>query len=309
MPDKVLCKQLHATHAHNIRAHTRYSAYERIKAGDALVFSWKHRLVMKKVVQVIEYSDFESMLRHEGVRACLPHLKDDDFTAALRVYHSFPDYKTKAKHYGVVAFKLAPLNRTPVVQSSFNMPSLFLQAMVAEVDRVESMQNRSTFQPPTPPKMTGAASAPQSTELSDGAITTPKMTGAVSAPQSTELIQKVAQRITNGESYRTACVTLGFNLNENKEYKGSNTSDYSRLRTQVKKARDEQRNVLVQWTERLVEELKKVTFHLKYVTERYRLLQEKLDKCECASSRKRKITHLSSSEKTKSLNDPVSVLI
>ena len=81
----------------------------------------------------------------------------------------------------------------------------------------------------TIPKMTGAASAPQSTELSDDVITTPKMSGAVSAPQSTELIQKVAQRITNGESYRTACEALGFNLNENKEYKGSNTSDYSRL--------------------------------------------------------------------------------
>ena len=56
---------------------------------------------------------------------------------------------------------------------------------------------------------------------------------------------------------------------------------------------------------RLVEELKEVTFHLQYVTEQCRVLQEKLDKCECASSRKRKITHLSSSEKTKSKNDPV----
>ena len=319
MPDKVLCKQLHATHAHNIRAHTRYSAYEKIKAGDVLSFSWKHRLVMKKVVQVIEYSDFESMLRHEGVRACLPHLKDNDFTAALRVYHSFPDYKTKANHYGVVAFKLAPLNRTPVIQSCFNMPSLFLQAMVAAVERVESMQNRTTFQPPTPPKMTGAASAPQSTQLSDGAITTPIMTGAANAPQptqlsdgaittpimtgaanapqSTQLIQKVAQRIANGEKYRTACEALGFNLNENKKYKGSNTPDYSRLQSQVKKAKDKKRKVLVKWTERLIEELKKVTFYLRYVTERYRVLQEKLGKCECASSRKRKITHLSSSEK------------
>ena len=306
MPDKVLCKQLHTTHAHNIRAHTRYPSYERIKAGDALFFSWKDRLVMRNVVQVSAYSDFESMLRHEGVRACLPHLKDDDFTAALRVYHSFPDYKTKAKHYGVVAFKLAPLNRTPVVQSAFNMPSLFLQAMVAEVDRVESMQNRSTFQPPTPPKMTGAASAPQSTELSDGAITTPKMTGAVSAPQSTELIQKVAQRITNGESYQTACEALGFNLDENKAYKGSNTSEYSRLQCQVRKIKAKQNKRLAKTNVRLVEQVKDLTFQLKYFKEQCRILKEKLEKCECPSSRKRKIgipTHLQP-KKTKSKHDP-----
>ena len=288
MPDKVLCKQLHATHAHNIRAHTRYPSYERIKAGDALFFSWKHRLVMRKVVQVMEYSDFGSMLRHQGVRACLPHLKDDDFTAALRVYHSFPNYKMKAKHYGVVAFKLAPLNRTPAIQSSFNnIPSPFLQAMVAEVDRVESMQNRSAFQPPTPPKMTGAASAPQSIEL----------------------MQKVAQRIANGENYRDACEALGFNLNENNNYRGSNTSDYSRLKSQVRKVKNKKRKcdskLLVERNMRLVEKLRKVTFHLQCVTERYRVLYDKLEKYECASSQKRKITHLSSSEKTKSKNDPV----
>ena len=283
MPDKVLCKQLHTTHAHNIRAHTRYPSYERIKAGDALFFSWKDRLVMRNVVQVSAYSDFESMLQHEGVRACLPHLEDEDFTAALRVYHSFPDYKTKAKHYGVVAFKLAPLNRTPVIQSSFNLPSLFLQAMVAEVDRVESMQNRSTFQPLTPPKMTETASAPQSIEL----------------------IQKVAERIANGESYRTACKALGFNLNENKEYMGCTTSEYKRLQSQVRKAKDEKKKVLAECNERLVKELRKVTFHLQYVTEQCRVLQEKLNECECASSRKRKISHLSSSEKTNSKNDPV----
>ena len=239
---------------------------------------------MRKVVQVMEYSDFGSMLRHQGVRACLPHLKDDDFTAALRVYHSFPNYKMKAKHYGVVAFKLAPLNRTPAIQSSFNnIPSPFLQAMVAEVDRVESMQNRFAFQPPTPPKVTGAASAPQSIEL----------------------MQKVAQRIANGENYRDACEALGFNLNENKEYMGCTTSEYKRLQSQVRKAKDEKKKVLAECNERLVKELRKVTFHLQYVTEQCRVLQEKLNECECASSRKRKISHLSSSEKTNSKNDPV----
>ena len=76
---------------------------------------------------------------------------------------------------------------------------------------------------------------------SDGVITTPKMTGAASAPQSTQLIQKVAQRIANGEPYRTACEALGFNLNENKKYKGSRTPDYSRLQSQVRKIKDEQK--------------------------------------------------------------------
>ena len=71
-------------------------------------------------------------------------------------------------------------------------------------------------------------------------ITTPKLTGAArSAPQSEELMQKVAERIANnGESYKHACEVLGFNLNVNKEYKGSNSSEYSRLKTQVRKLKN-----------------------------------------------------------------------
>ena len=138
-----------------------------------------------------------------------------------------------------------------------------------------------------------------------GAITTPKMAGAASVPQSTELIQKVAERIANGESYRNACEALGFNLNENKEYMGCTTSEYKRLQSQVRKAKDEKKKVLAECNERLVKELRKVTFHLQYVTEQCRVLQGKLNECECASSRKRKISHLSSSEKTNSKNDPV----
>ena len=139
---------------------------------------------------------------------------------------------------------------------------------------------------------------------SDGAITIPKMTGAASAPQSTELIQKVAQRIANGEHYRTACEALGFNLNENKEYKGCTTPDYSRLQSQVRKARkakDEQKHPLAKWNERLVEELKKVTSQLQYVTGQYRVLQEKFNNCKCASSRKRKITHLQPKKKQRNI--------
>ena len=120
-------------------------------------------------------------------------------------------------------------------------------------------------------------------------ITTPKTTGAASAPN--QLIQKVAQRIVNGEGYQTACEALDFNLNKDKEYMGYKTSDYSRLQHQVRKLKDEQRKVAVQWNERLVEQLKSVTHHLNSVLEQNRVLQEKLDKCVCGGSRKRKITY------------------
>ena len=133
-------------------------------------------------------------------------------------------------------------------------------------------------------------------------ITTPKTTGAASAPN--QLIQKVAQRIVNGEGYRTACEALSFNLNKDKEYMGYKTSDYSRLQHQVRKLKDEQRKVAVQWNERLVEQLKSVTHYLNSVLEQNRVLQEKLAKCVCGGSRKRKITYLPSSGKTKSKNDP-----
>ena len=266
---------------------------------------------------MMEYSDFGSMLRHQGVRACLPHLKDDNFTAALRVYHSFPDYKTKAKHYGVVAFKLAPLNRTSVIQSSFNLPHLFLQAMVAEVDRVESMQNRSNLQSPSVAYHDGDNND-SCNERDPTLITTPKTTGAASAPN--QLIKKVAQRIVNGEGYQTACEALDFNLNKDKEYMGHKTSDYMRLQHQVRKLKDEQRKVSAKWNnDCLVEHLKSVTYHLNSVLEQNRVLQEqnrvlqeqnrvlqeKLDKCVCGGSRKRKITYSpSSGKKTKSKNDP-----
>ena len=102
--------------------------------------------------------------------------------------------------------------------------------------------------------------------------------------------------VANGEHYRDVCVALGFNLDENKNYKGSNTSDYSRLQSQVKKLKNKKRKcdskLLVERNMRLVKELKEVKLHLQRVMEQCRDLQEKLDKCECASSRKRKITHL-----------------
>ena len=132
-----------------------------------------------------------------------------------------------------------------------------------------------------------------------GAITTPKMAGAASVPQSTELIQKVAERIANGESYRTACEVLDFNLNENKEYKGSNSAEYRRLQFQVRKAKQAKKEKgeqdLAKLNEELVKQLETVTSQLQDVTHKYRVLQQKLNKCECASSRKsrkRKISHL-----------------
>ena len=117
-------------------------------------------------------------------------------------------------------------------------------------------------------------------------ITTPKLTGAArSAPQSEELMQKVAERIANGESYRTACEVLDFNLNENKEYKGSYTAEYRRLQFQVRKAREAKKEKgeqdLAKLNEELVKQLETVTSQLQDVTRKYRVLQQKLNKCEC----------------------------
>ena len=98
-------------------------------------------------------------------------------------------------------------------------------------------------------------------------------------------------------------------MNEDKEYKGSNTSDYSRLQSQVKKLTNKKRKcdnkLLVERNMRLVKELKEVKLHLQRVMEQRLYLQEKLDKCDCASSRKRKITHLQPKKITKSKHDPV----
>ena len=68
-------------------------------------------------------------------------------------------------------------------------------------------------------------------------------------------------------------------MNEDKEYKGCSTSDYKRLQFQVRKAKDEQD--LAKLNDHLVKELEKVTSQLEYLTDQYRVLQEKLNKCEC----------------------------
>ena len=68
-------------------------------------------------------------------------------------------------------------------------------------------------------------------------------------------------------------------MNEDKEYKGCSTSDYKRLQFQVRKAKDEQD--LAKLNEELVKQLETVTSQLQDVTHKYRVLQQKLNKCEC----------------------------
>ena len=84
----------------------RYSNYANIKVGHIVSFTWKDSVTYKRVTGVFVYKDFKSMLQAEGVRSCLPHLKDGDYERGVRIYHSFRNYEASAKRYGVVAFRI-----------------------------------------------------------------------------------------------------------------------------------------------------------------------------------------------------------
>jgi len=96
-----------------VDARIRYPSYTRIKVGDILEFRWKDCVVYRRVVGVSVYSDFETMLKIQGVRACLPHLKERDYNGALKFYHSLTNYAQLAIEHRVVAFRLGTIQVPP----------------------------------------------------------------------------------------------------------------------------------------------------------------------------------------------------
>ena len=94
-------------------ARIRYPSYTRIKVGDVLEFRWKDRVIYRRVVAVSVYSDFKTMLKIQGVRACLPHLKERDYNGALKFYHSLTNYAQLAIEHRVVAFRLGTIQVPP----------------------------------------------------------------------------------------------------------------------------------------------------------------------------------------------------
>ena len=59
------------------------------------------------------YPDFKTTLLSEGVRSCLPHLRDCDVDVAVKEYHGIKSYALAEKRYGVLALRLGDFRPSP----------------------------------------------------------------------------------------------------------------------------------------------------------------------------------------------------
>ena len=85
-----------------------YPGYRSYSAGDYIMFQSGSEVLCLRIEQKHVYPDFETMLRNEDVRECLPdHV--GDCLDAVDTYHSFRNgsYERLSEKYGVVSFRLS----------------------------------------------------------------------------------------------------------------------------------------------------------------------------------------------------------
>lgn len=83
-----------------------YPSYKRYQVGDVIRFNNR---IDRIVTHIETYEDLEEMLRTETVRACLPHLRENDVKQGVSEYMSF--LKGKDLSIGFVVFHLSPMSR------------------------------------------------------------------------------------------------------------------------------------------------------------------------------------------------------
>ena len=87
--------------------------------GDVLKFvnSDTKTFILKKLTSMKPYDTFELLLKTEGVRSCLPNLKDGDVDAGVQLYHSFKangeSYVELEPKYKVIALRLGDVCTIP----------------------------------------------------------------------------------------------------------------------------------------------------------------------------------------------------
>ena len=87
--------------------------------GDVLKFvnSDTKTFILKKLTSMKPYDNFELLLKTEGVRSCLPNLKDGDVDAGVQLYHSFKangeSYVELETKHRVVALRLGDVCTVP----------------------------------------------------------------------------------------------------------------------------------------------------------------------------------------------------
>ena len=96
-----------------------FPKYRRLHPGDVLKFvnSNTKTFILKKLTSMKPYDNFKLLLQTEGVRSCLPNLKDGDVDAGVHLYHSFKangeSYIELEQKYKVIALRLGDVCTIP----------------------------------------------------------------------------------------------------------------------------------------------------------------------------------------------------
>ena len=96
-----------------------FPKYRRLHPGDVLklVNSDTKTFILKKLTSMKTYDTFRLLLKKEGVRSCLPNLKDSDVDAGVQLYHSFKangeSYAELEPKHKVIALRLGDVCTIP----------------------------------------------------------------------------------------------------------------------------------------------------------------------------------------------------
>lgn len=87
-----------------IETRAAVAKYKKIEKSDILVFTCGNSTVEKRVMEKYWFSSIDEMIKHLDIKKIMPHLNTED--EAVRVWHNFPDYKSKIAKYGLMAWEL-----------------------------------------------------------------------------------------------------------------------------------------------------------------------------------------------------------
>ena len=99
-----------------------FEKLRRLKPGCIIKYVLGQKFVLKRLVSLKTYDGFRAMLRQEGVRTCLPGLKEKDLDKAVKVYNNIQangiKYEVLATQKQVVALRLGEVTFAPYRQLS-----------------------------------------------------------------------------------------------------------------------------------------------------------------------------------------------
>jgi len=75
-----------------------------LNKGDRLKFVSNDKEIDATIVETARFSTFREMLKHYGVKNCLPDIGNID--DGVSVYHSFPSYQSGESVQGVIGIKI-----------------------------------------------------------------------------------------------------------------------------------------------------------------------------------------------------------